>query len=109
MATGSRDFPEEVQRKHIFETMAQKGYAQSWSQAKLMVRDNPGLNVKRKKPSPLEAIDIIKSCRGIAVLAHPYLIDGQVDSEVLGKVSRGQYIDKLIDAGLDGMGILLYL
>lgn len=95
--------PEEVQRKHIFEAMAKKGYAQSWSQAKLMVRDNPGLNVKRNKVSPLEAIYIIKSCRGIAVLAHPYLIDERVDSEVLGKVSRDQYIDKLIDAGLDGM------
>jgi predicted metal-dependent phosphoesterase TrpH len=95
--------PEEVQRKHIFEAMARKGYAASWSEAKLMVRDNPRLNVPRKKVSPLEAINIIKGGGGLAVLAHPYLIDEQVDSEILGRVTRLEYIDKLIEAGLDGM------
>jgi len=95
--------PEEVQRKHIFEAMAKKGYAKSWDQAKLMVRDNPRLNIKREKVSPLDALDIIKSCGGISVLAHPHLIDENVESRVMGKVTRDQYIGKLIDAGLDGI------
>ncbi len=95
--------PEEVQRKHIFELMAKKNYAESWSDAKLLVRDNPKLNVKREKISPLDAIDLIKECGGLAVLAHPYLIDKQVNSKVLGKVDRDTYIEKLIKKGLDGM------
>lgn len=95
--------PEEVERKHIFELMAKKGYAKSWSQAKLLVRDNPELNVKREKISPIKAIELIKKCRGLAVLAHPYLIDEEVNSKELGDVSRDEYIEKLIEAGLDGM------
>jgi len=93
----------DVQRKHIFELMARKGYALSWSRAKLMVRGDPKLNIGRKKISPLRAIEIIKKCGGLAVLAHPYLIDEKVNSRVIGEVSRDKYIDTLIDAGLDGI------
>ena len=32
--------PEEIQRKHIFECIAQKGYAPDWKTAKIMVRDD---------------------------------------------------------------------
>jgi hypothetical protein len=31
----------ELQRKRIFDVLAQKGYAKDWSQAKLLVRDDP--------------------------------------------------------------------
>lgn len=95
--------PEEVERKHIFEVMAKKGYAKSWSEAKLKIRDNPALNVRREKISPLAAIELIKKCGGLAVLAHPYLIDEEVNSKELGSVFRDEYIDKLIEAGLDGI------
>ncbi|MGM0365893.1 MAG: PHP domain-containing protein [Actinomycetota bacterium] len=95
--------PEEVQRKHIFEAMAKKGYAESWDEAKLMVRESPGLNIRREKASPLDVLDIIKSCGGVSVLAHPYLIDEKVESRVMGKVTRDRYIGRLIDAGLDGI------
>lgn len=43
--------PDEVERKHIFELMAKKGYAPSWKDAKIMVRDDPELNVRRKNKS----------------------------------------------------------
>jgi len=95
--------PSEVERKHIFELMAQKGYAKSWGEAKIIVRDDPNLNIKRKKISPIDAISLIKDCRGIAVLAHPYLIDEISDSEIFGIISRDDYIVNLIDAGLDGI------
>jgi 3',5'-nucleoside bisphosphate phosphatase len=98
----SRD-PYDVQRKHIFELMAGKGYAPSWDKAKLMVRDDPDLNVRREKISPLEAIDLIHECGGLAVLAHPYLIDGTVSSRITGEISRDGYIQKLLDRGLDGI------
>ncbi len=95
--------PEEVERKHIFEVMAKKGYAKSWSEAKLLVRDNPALNVRREKIGSLCAIDLIKKCDGIAVLAHPYLIDEVVNSKDFGSMTRNEYIGKLIQAGLDGI------
>ena len=93
----------EVQRKHIFELMVKKGYAESWDMAKLLVKENSKLNIKRDKISPLKAIEIIKNCEGMAILAHPYLIDEKVESKIIGKVSRDKYIDILIDSGLDGI------
>ncbi len=94
--------PKEVQRKHIFEAMAQKGYAASWDQAKIMVRDNPVFNVRREKIDPLEAIRVIHAAGGIAILAHPHLIDELV-SYKSRRISRYEYIEKLIAAGLDGI------
>ncbi|HHT79166.1 MAG TPA: PHP domain-containing protein [Actinobacteria bacterium] len=95
--------PEEVEKKLIFETMAKKGFAPTWQDAKIMVRDNPVFNIKREKINPADAIKIIKDAGGIAVLAHPYLIDESVASKESGKMTRYDYICRLIDAGLDGI------
>ena len=70
-----RRHPEEVQRKFIFEKMAKHGYTESWEAAKILVQNDPELNVRRDKLDPLRAIEIIHSCGGLAFLAHPYLID----------------------------------
>ena len=94
--------PEKVQRKHIFEAMAKKGYTPNWQTAKLMVRDNPGLNVRRKKIDPRRAIQLIHLCGGVAVLAHPYLIDDPIITRGEEPISRFDYIEDLIAAGLDG-------
>ncbi len=95
--------PDDVQRKHIFELMAAKGYFPSWEKAKLAVRDNPGFNIRRKKINPLKAIEIIKLAGGLSVLAHPYLIDENLYSEDIVCDNRERYIKKLIEAGLDGI------
>ncbi len=94
--------PEEVQRKHIFEAMERLGHAASWSDAKLLVRDNPDLNVKRRKIEATDAVRLIHACGGIAVLAHPYLIDERIDVPDR-PATRDEYINVLIDAGLDGI------
>ena len=99
---GLRD-PDEVQRKHIFEAMAARGHAKTWSEAKLLVRDNPELNVPRRKIDPREAIALVHRCGGIAILAHPHLIDESVRVPGQPERSRASYIDGLIDAGLDGV------
>lgn len=91
-----------VQRKHIFEAIARAGYADDWSSAKIMVRDNPAFNVKRNKIDPVDAIQLIHKAGGYAILAHPYLIDESVLIE--GKpASREVYIERLINNGLDGI------
>lgn len=95
--------PEEVQRKFIFEKMAEKGYAESWSAAKIMVQNDPELNVRREKIDPVRAIELIHACGGMAFLAHPYLIDEVVEAPGLGRMTRFEYIERLIAHGLDGI------
>ena len=93
-----------VQRKYIFEAMAQKGYLAEWSEAKLLVKNTPRYSVKRKKPNPTDIIANIHSADGIAILAHPFLICDE--AELDGRpVSRAIYIDHLIEAGLDGIEV----
>lgn len=94
--------PEDVQKKIIFNLMAEKGYTQTWSDAKLMIRNTPEYSIKREKPDPLTIIDIVHRAGGIVILAHPYLIDEQIKTKVL-KCSRAEYIERLIKGGLDGI------
>ena len=95
--------PDEVQRKHVFEAMAARGHAETWSDAKITVRDDPDLNVRRRKIDPVDAIVLIKRCGGTAVLAHPYLIDEDIRIPDRPTLRRAEYIDRLIEAGLDGI------
>ncbi|MDK2878027.1 MAG: 3,5-nucleoside bisphosphate phosphatase [Thermoanaerobacteraceae bacterium] len=95
--------PDEVQRKHIFEMMAKKGYASTWKDAKILVRDDPELNIRRKKINPFDAIDLIKMCGGTAVLAHPFLIDEVISYPDGSNLTRREYIERLINHGLSGI------
>lgn len=97
--------PEDVQRKHIFEAMAAKGYTATWSDAKILVRDNPRLNVQRRKIDPREAIALIHRCGGVAVLAHPHLIDSVVQVPDRPTRTRDEYVNELVAAGLDGIEV----
>ncbi len=94
----------ELQKKRIFDVLAQKGYAKDWSQAKLLVRDDPYFSVKRKKPPVLGIIDLVHRLGGIAILAHPYLIDETIEWQ--GEtVDRWALLDAMIARGLDGMEV----
>ena len=63
---GSGDLLRVLPKKRIFDLMAKKGYANSWSEAKKMVRNDPYLSVKRVKPTAKEAIESIhKGGRGL--------------------------------------------
>ncbi len=90
-------------RKHVFETMAAKGYTESWTAAKLLVRDNPDLNIPRRKINSIDAIQLIHRCGGISILAHPHLIDETVCMPGQNPFPRSEFIDQLIDSGLDGI------
>jgi predicted metal-dependent phosphoesterase TrpH len=100
---GSPRPPAAIQRKHIFEAMAARGYTRDWSQAKLLVRDTPAFNIRRAKVDPLQALQAIHLAGGLAVLAHPYLIDDVVARPDGSTLSREAYIRQLIDAGVDGI------
>jgi len=99
---GSPLTDEQVQRKHIFEAIARGGFTKDWSEAKLLVKDNPKYEVRRNKLPAIDAIKLIHSSGGIAILAHPYLIDQNV--QINGRpATREIYIDMLIENGLDGI------
>ena len=101
--TGNGLYPDDaIQKKHVFELLAQKGYVENWQTAKIMVRENPDYDVKREKPCPIETIRSLHTAGGVAILAHPYLIDETVQQEGRS-LSRDDYIRRLIDAGLDGI------
>ncbi len=89
--------PSDVQKKHIFELMARKGYFPSWQEAKLAVKASPAFSIKREKPDPVEVLNAVHNAGGIALLAHPFLIDGKAAG------GRERYIERLIEAGLDGI------
>jgi len=89
--------PQEIQRKHIFEMMASKGYTKTLQEAKLMVRDNSELNVKREKIHPLKAIELIRSTGGISILAHPFLIDELINQQGI-RIKREDYIRVFIES-----------
>ncbi len=91
-----------VLKKMIFELMAAKGYAKSWGEAKMLVKNTKRYQIKRRKPDPKEVIAQVHRTGGIAILAHPFLIGAQV--EKAGRLmSRKSYIDGLVEAGLDGI------
>ncbi len=92
----------QVQKKMIFELMADKGYATSWKEAKLMAKNRPEINVKRNKPRAVDIIRKIHDVDGIAILAHPYLISDTVFYEG-ERICRQNFIEELIASGLDGI------
>ena len=93
---------ENVQKKMIFELMGRKGITKDWSEAKLLVKNTPRYNIEREKPDPLKVIEEAHRTGGIAIMAHPYLVNEPVHLPS-GTMSREQYIDRLIEGGLDGI------
>jgi predicted metal-dependent phosphoesterase TrpH len=79
-------------RPHVAQVMIKRGYVRSVREAfdKYLRSDGPA-NVPRHRLTPVEAIDVIRRARGVAVLAHP------------GLANRDAMIPELVDAGLEGI------
>ena len=88
-----------LQGKHIFNAIANCGGAEDWSAAKKMIQTTPRYAaIKREKIDPCKAIEMVRSAGGFAILAHPHLIGENPRGQ-----TRAQYIERLIDAGLQGI------
>ena len=87
---------EEIQKKIIFQYIADKGYTETWAEAKMLTQSDPKYNVLRRKPDPHETIQLIHDIGGVAILAHPFLINPK-------DTSLDNYIEALIETGLDGI------
>ncbi len=93
---------EQVQKKMLFELMARKGYFDSWSDAKLYVKEARDMIIKREKPDAISVIKEAHRTGGYVIMAHPFLVTEPVTFQ--GKIiTRSVYIEKLIEAGLDGI------
>lgn len=92
----------EVQKKMIFELMARKGFFDGWQDAKLFVKNNSDIQIKREKPDAVSIIKKVHELGGIVILAHPYLINETVSYNEK-ELSRKQFIQILIENGLDGI------
>ncbi|MCK8817699.1 PHP domain-containing protein [Natroniella sulfidigena] len=81
-------------RPHIAQVMLDKGYVKEWSQAfdQYIGCQGPAY-VKRKKLTAKEAIQLIKSARGIPIIAHPVLI------------GNDQLLPKLVEWGAEGFEV----
>ena len=79
-------------RPHVAQVMVQHGYVRSVREAfdKYLRSDGPA-NVPRHRLTPIEAVQVIRRARGVAVLAHP------------GLAGRDAMIPELVEAGLGGI------
>lgn len=82
-----------IGRPHIAQAMLEKGYISSFAEAfeKYISRNGPAY-AERIKLGPAEAVALIKSAGGLAVMAHPFTLP---DVETL--------IQSLVPAGLAGI------
>lgn len=82
-----------VGRLHIAQLLLKKGYISSISQAfRKYIGDNGCCYVKKFKLSPKDAVEMIKSVGGIAVLAHPktiYVKDKSIEDIVKELIKDG--------------------
>ena len=93
---------EKIQKKMIFEYLSSIGFAERWKEAKKKIKNDPALNIFREKPEVATVIREVHKCGGIVILAHPYLIDEPV-SWGGKKISRDEFIEILIQDGIDGI------
>lgn len=100
--TGRVEDPENVYKKQIYEYLAEKGFASDWKDGKRLVKSRPEFDPGREKPDPVDIIRLIHKTGGKVIMAHPFLV--QEEPCYKGKkMSRFEYIDMLIEAGLDGI------
>ncbi len=93
---------DQIQKKMIFELMARKGYFDTWSDAKLYVKNAKGLTKKREKPDAAYIIREAHRTGGYVIMAHPHLVSEPITYQG-NKIHLSVYIEKLIEAGIDGI------
>lgn len=83
-----------VGRPHIADVLVKKGYGKTRSEVflKYLVEGKPAY-VEPKGPEINEVIDLIKSSKGFAVLAHPGTVDGYFN------------IEEIVKKGFDGIEV----
>jgi predicted metal-dependent phosphoesterase TrpH len=88
----------QVGRPHMARVLVKKGYAASIQDAfDRYLADGQPLHVPKVKLTPPEAIELVHSAGGMAVVAHPKYMEYPTEAELADELGR------LKDAGLDGL------
>ena len=95
LANNSNPIPEDqIQKKMIFELMARKGYFDTWSDAKLYVKNAKGLTKKREKPDAAYIIREAHRTGGYVIMAHPHLVSEPISYQG-NKIHLSVYTEKV--------------
>ena len=89
-----------VSRLHIAMAMVQNNYVRNLDEAfgRFLGDDGPAY-VKRVEPSPAQAVNIIHTAGGLAVVAHPVHLRAASEQELTARLKQ------LADLGLDGVEV----
>lgn len=90
---------ESIGRPHVAQALVEAGAVSSVADAfaRYLSRGRPGF-VEKKQLNPEEAIRLLKSCGGVAVLAHPATLK-------LGLEALSQLVEELKGKGLEGLEV----
>jgi len=84
-----------IGRPHLADAMIRKGIVSERGEAfERFLHNRSKFYIPDASPTPEEAIRLIKEAGGVAVIAHPF-----------GGIISSEYLESLIDAGLDGIEI----
>lgn len=86
-------------RPHLADAMVKKGIIKDRSEAfEKFLHNRSKFYIPDASPTPERAISLIKEAGGVAIIAHPF-------ASLRGRIISAQYLESLIDAGLDGIEI----
>ncbi len=93
-----------IGRPHVAATLLEAGHVDSYDEAftRWIGRGCPAY-VERYKLTPAEAIELISSSGGVAVLAHPHIC--RRNGECKASLDLGAWLPRLRDAGLEGLEV----
>ncbi|CAB4680928.1 unannotated protein [freshwater metagenome] len=86
-------------RPHLADALVNKGIIKSRDEAfQGMLNNDSQFYVSHAAPTPEDAIGIIRSAGGVAVIAHPF-------ASLRGKILQASDFKSLVDAGLNGIEV----
>ena len=86
-------------RPHLADAMVRRGIVNDRSEAfEKFLHNRSKFYIPDASPTPEDAIAMIKGAGGVAIIAHPF-------ASLRGRIISAEYLESLVDAGLDGIEI----
>lgn len=86
-------------RPHLADAMVKKGIVKDRSEAfEKYLHNRSKYYIPDASPTPENAIRLIKDAGGVAIIAHPF-------ASLRGRIISPEYLESLVEAGLDGIEI----
>ena len=86
-------------RPHLADAMVKRGIVKDRSEAfDKFLHNRSKFYIPDASPTPEEAIRLIKEAGGVAIIAHPF-------ASLRGRIISPEYLESLVEAGLDGIEI----